>query len=166
MSPSGPPVMTYCMRAEAPGRSGWLSAILPVSSSHSWVRYLLIVAPRGPWSCARDRRQSAADALAHPREEVVLGSRRVDQAARQHVVVVGVDLAGDLRGQPEPERRRRVDLGGVGEQGLAPDLVEVAADVDASRDAVILRRPVEPLLAERRLEPELDHLRVNGLDAR
>ena len=39
MSPSGPPVTTYCMRADAPGRSGWPSAIFLVSSSHSWVSH-------------------------------------------------------------------------------------------------------------------------------
>src|SRR6266511_529672 len=42
MSPSGPPVTTYCIRAEAPGRSGCPSAILVTSSSHSWERYLAI----------------------------------------------------------------------------------------------------------------------------
>src|SRR5437763_13605514 len=138
MSPSGPPVVTDCIRADAPGRSGWPSAILDVSSSHSWVRYLLIVAPRVRGLVRGDRRQSAADALAHPREEVVLGNLGVDEAPRQHVVVEGVDLTGDVGGKPEPERRRRVDLGGVSEQRLPPDLVEVAADVDPSRDAVVM----------------------------
>src|SRR5205823_3312647 len=149
--PSGPPVMTYCMLAVAPGRSGWPSAILADSSSHSCERYLAISPLLRRWMrwsgiVASDvRLGSAADALAHAREQVVLGDRRVDERAGSHVVVVGVHRAGDLGREAEPERRVGVDLRGVGQQAEATRVV-VVGDVDAGRDAIVLRRPLEPLL--------------------
>src|SRR5688500_9856475 len=118
-SPSGVLVMTYCIRADAPGRSGWLSAILRVSSSHSCESHLAMSAPRFGVRCERVcPRTLPGDAIAHTGEQVVLGDGCLDQAPGQDVVVVGVDGAGDLRRQAEPERRVRVDLGGVGQQGL------------------------------------------------
>src|SRR5438128_11077635 len=119
MSPSGPPVMTYCMFAVAPGRSGWPSAILADSSSHSCERYLASSPLLRRWISGRIvasevRSRSAGDALADAGEQVVLRDRRVDEGAGPHVVVVGMDGAGHLGRQAEPERRVRVDLGGMG----------------------------------------------------
>src|SRR5437762_13273182 len=108
MSPSGPPVTTYCMRADAPGRSGWLSASFLLWSSHSCVshfgiRHFPLVVFREPLV---SRRLSAHE-VAHTGEQVVLGGRGVDQRPGEDVVVVGVHAAGHLGGQPEPERRVR-----------------------------------------------------------
>src|SRR5439155_19289660 len=99
MSPSGPPVMTYCMLAVAPGRSGWLSAILADWSSHSCERYLAI-SPllrrriSGRIVASEVRSRSAGDALVDAGEQVVLRDRRVHERAGPHVVGVGMDRAG------------------------------------------------------------------------
>src|SRR4051812_36397303 len=69
---------------------------------------------------------STADAVAHAGEDVVLGRVGVDERAGQLVLVVGVDRARLLGRQAEPERRRRVDLGGVGLEGRRPHVHEVA----------------------------------------
>src|SRR5688500_18407964 len=103
MSPSGPPVTTYCMRAEAPGRSGWLSASFFDSSSHSCVSHFGIRSTPPAFGISGRRSTLVADALTDSGEQVVLGDGGTDQAAGQVVVVVGVDCAGDFRRQPEPE---------------------------------------------------------------
>src|ERR1017187_9171581 len=132
MSPSGPPVTTYCSLAEAPGRSGCPSASFLPSSSLSWVSHLAMSSssacrwhfhhnPLPTPSCGRmlpARRQT------HPGEQVVLGELRVDEAARQNVLVVGVDGLHYLGRQPEPVLRRRIDLSGVREQRQALHVLE------------------------------------------
>src|SRR4051794_25662080 len=111
MSPSGPPVTTYCMRAEAPGRSGWLAASSLDSSSHSCVsHFAMCVSPWSTvWTVVTAARRLSAHEIAHTGEQVVLGLGRRHQAAGQHVVVVGMHGAGDVRRKAEPERRIRVD---------------------------------------------------------
>src|SRR4051812_29406820 len=115
----------YWIRAVAPGRSGWESAMVRVSSSHSWVRNFDMDAKLAPYQ------------VPDAGEQIVFRQLGVDQALGQDVVVVGVDGAGHLRRQREPEPRVGVDLGLVGQQGVAAHVV-VVADVDAGRRAVVL----------------------------
>src|SRR6478735_2877909 len=155
MSPSGPPVTTYCMHADAPGRSGWLSASLRVSSIHSWLKYFDMTFPlvagrsSGADGCAQAGeevvlhisvfssplvagRSSGADGCAQAGEEVVLhisvGNSRVDQRTCEHELLPREDLAYDLVRQTHPEPGR-IDLRAVREQGLAA-LVQEIAHVD------------------------------------
>src|SRR4051794_18960242 len=125
MSPSGPPVTMYCMRADAPGRSGWLSASFLLSSSHSWVSHFGIVTPPRRVGLVESGRSLAArlsaHEVAHTGEQIVLRRGRIHQRAGPDVVVVGMDAAGHLRRQSEPERRVGVDLGGMGQKRLAAD---------------------------------------------
>src|SRR3954467_11018856 len=116
------------MFAVAPGRSGWPSAMLRVSSSHSWVRYFDIALPYLSSGCCR--RTLPPGERPQTSEEVALGRGHVDPALGEDVVVEGMDLGVDLGRQAEPERRRGVDLGGMGDESVAPHL-GVAADVDA-----------------------------------
>src|SRR4051812_17530727 len=97
----------YCIRADAPGRSGWVSPMGRVSSSHSCVRNFDMM------------RTLSADKIPDACEQVVLGDLRLDEALGQDVVVVGVHGAGHLGRQREPEPRVGVDLRLVGQQGVA-----------------------------------------------
>ena len=101
--------------------------------SHLVTHHPLFVVSFGRWY----RRTSVPDRAAQPGgrsagEQVGLHLRRwapgrsrdgpatvgpADQG--QAVVVVGMDGAHDLGRQPEPERRLGIDLGGVGQQGIA-----------------------------------------------
>src|SRR3954464_8089249 len=110
--------MMYCILAVAPGRSGWDSAIFRPSSNHSCVRYFAMP------------RTLPSGQVADTGEEVVLGQLGLNEGLGQHVVVVGVDGAGHLGWQGEPERRRRIDLRLVGEQCTPAHVFEVG-DVDA-----------------------------------
>ena len=58
---------TYCMRAEAPGRSGWPSAIFLVSSSHSWLSHF-------DMSSSLDRRRRTAAARPEDRARRIVGA--------------------------------------------------------------------------------------------
>src|SRR5437764_132469 len=133
--------MMYCIRAVAPGRSGWLSPILRVSSSHSWVSHFDMRSPCVRPRPARSTRTlplatgvtilaTGAGEVTDPGEQVVLRDGTLHQAAGQDVVVVGVHGAGHLGRQPEPERGGRVDLCGVGDERLAANL-GVVADLDS-----------------------------------
>src|ERR1700691_958527 len=112
MSPSGAPVTTYCMRAEAPARSGWPSAIFLVSSSHSWLSHFDMSSSLGRRRQMRVRRRGAglshrrgmlpSGEVPHTGEEVVLGDvvpRRAHQTASQDVLVDGMDGPGHLGGK-------------------------------------------------------------------
>src|SRR5487761_460868 len=140
MSPSGPPVTTYCMRADAPGRSGWLSAIFLVSSNQSCVSHFDICSLPGHRDRAPEtvpcRGMLASGGAGPTGEQVVLhvaGTGSLGAVGRgrsgQDVLVHRVDVAHDLRRQPEPEGRLGVDLGGVRQKSVAAD-VGVLRDVD------------------------------------
>src|SRR6266508_4591396 len=128
MSPSGPPVMAYCILADAPGRSGWLSAILCASSSHSCVRYLGMRASSPSMTCAD---LTDIDGRPQAREQIGLGLARgdigVDVRAGEHVLLPREHLAHRVVGQAHPEALR-FDLGAVGQQ-RRPPAVEVVAHV-------------------------------------
>src|SRR6476620_9205508 len=163
MSPSGPPVTTYCMRADAPGRSGWPSASLRVSSTHSWLRYFDMTFPLVAG------RSSGADGCAQAGEEVVLhisvGNSRVDQRTCEHELLPREDLAYDLVRQTHPEPGR-IDLRAVREQGLAA-LVQEVAHVDergeAFVDRVVETLSLKPLGVRALLAPS-DERVVEGAD--
>src|SRR5438309_11649251 len=107
------------MRAVAPGRSGKSWANSRPSSSHSCDRYLDVRAPPSSAVCGGIVASGLPGCpLAYPGEQVVLGHTAVDERPGEDVVVPGICPARRLGRQAEPERRLRVDLGGVGEQGL------------------------------------------------
>src|SRR5699024_2817609 len=112
-SPSGVPVITRWIVALAPARSGGSANARPTASNHSSDRYVRAMDP--PQSGARS---------AQTGEQVVFGQLGRHPGLGQLPVLPRVQRAQHLVGQPEPERRLGVDLGGVGAQGGEPDLSE------------------------------------------
>ena len=74
-----------------------------------------------------------------------------------------MDLLIDLLRKPEPERRRRVDLGCVSEQPITADVGE-AIDRDLGGDLVVLVGTFEPAVVVGRLEPEIKKGLMAGKD--
>src|SRR5918994_7261610 len=104
-SPPGAPVTVNCSVPVAPGRSGRPSPASRWASSQPWLR-------NSTSATATPRRSGAVGGWRPDAgEQVGLRRRGVDDAAGQDVVVVGVDRPLLLAGQPEPERRGRIDLG-------------------------------------------------------
>src|SRR5215217_8693600 len=103
MSPSGPPVTTYCIRALAPGRSGWPSASFLPSSSHSCERYLGIArSSLGPG--AADHRTESSP---------VLTGIRLTADADRLAVPAGARGIGRGRGVTRGATAEHVDRGVV-----------------------------------------------------
>src|SRR4051812_43222408 len=141
MSPSGPLATSHWIPAVAPGRSGCAAASPRARSSQSCDRYF-VIAPTPPEPVLRPL-TAGADAQAG--EQVVLGQVGVDEAPSEGELLPRKDLAHDVIGQSHPEPRR-VDLGPVGEERLAPVAQEVA-HVDERGEARI-ERLVEAALLE------------------
>ncbi len=146
---------TCCTTADEPTSCGRSRPRSRWRSSHSWVRYL---------ATGRPYRRATREPVSRGRRTGRLRAAATRPAAGPDVVLEGVDAGDDVVGQPEPEGRGRIDLGGVGPQRLGADVVE-PVDVDAGGDAVVLRLAVEPLVVERRLQPVLEEGLVGRLHA-
>src|SRR5215217_924850 len=94
--------------------------------------------------CANTYPSLRAHVLAHPGEQVILGSATLHERADQLVLLGGPDLALDLQRGPEPGAVR-IDLGGMRPQRIVANLEPVSA-LHPSGDPVVLARPLgDPL---------------------
>src|SRR5205807_9960967 len=151
-------------RRAAPGTPGTVPCRCPAnpaSGTSPWRSFRRNLSATGRIVAARRSACRGVDAVAQSGEKVVLREVGIDQGAGEDVVLGPVDLVGHFGRQPEPERRRRVDLGLVRQQGGAAR-IRVVGDIDERGDAVVLAGTVDPLLIERRLEPELLEALVQG----